>query len=196
MVNERVYEYLYEAGIKLYYPHRLRNRMLSITVLDFYLCDESIEDSKISNNEWFCVCRADTFYFNAIEELKEDIHYIDSYSIGNVEDKLVCLRIKGAREDALKALMYNEFSYMYPKEDLIKNKELFLEVIPGTTKLVPNELWGVLAHTTTQFEKLIKRFGLNSEDDDELIKELRGKEYAEKINIENCIFNSKKYENK
>lgn len=113
MVNERAYKYLFQAGIKIYYPMKLRRAMLALTVMDFFIVDEANEDSKLFKNEWFVICKADKFYFDCIELLKKNKkYYIDAYSIGNVEDKLVCIHLKGVRREANEALIYSEYSYV------------------------------------------------------------------------------------
>jgi hypothetical protein len=89
---------------------------------------------------------------------------------------------------------------MYPKAKLKEHRERFLEVTVGT-KMEPNYTWGVLYHSVKAFNNLKKKFGLDLEDPTdpyykELLSDLENKEYDEKINKKNLIFNSKKYDRK
>jgi hypothetical protein len=79
--------------------------MLSLTIVDFYLCDEAIEDSDILNNEWFVVVKKDDFYFKCIERLSNHPKFIESYSIGKAKDNLVVIRLKGLHKDILEAFL-------------------------------------------------------------------------------------------
>jgi hypothetical protein len=196
LINDKAYRYVWQAGVKMYYPRHLSSKMLSLTIVDFFLCDTSIEGSTLESNEWFIVIKTDDFYFNCIEELSTHENYIETYSIGQAKDQLAVIRLTGNKnKDVLIAFLDSEYSYMYPKAKLKEHKERFLEVTTGT-KTEPDYTWGVLFHSTKAFNNLVEKCGLDKEDPDDkdLIKILENNEYDEKIIKQNLYFNSKEYE--
>lgn len=181
----KTYRYLFEPTVNLYYNNEIKGILYSFNILNVYLGDKSVEDSKLEDGIFYILVKVDDQYESKISKLKSITkYYLGSYHVGNRDDNLAIIMFKTMGGKSLNNFINSKYSEMYSEHLLDSDKDKFIIYDTVSKKIALSKEYHVLKHSQEYYQTLVKELEL----EEDLANELWDKEFDSKIKANEELF--------